>query len=331
MINMKVLFLVQGWDRPSSKYRVLQYLPFLKKRGVRAKVIAYPRNIAASANLCREIKKYDILFLQKSRPGAFFLPFLRRQAKRIVYDLDDAIMYRDSNASSPYSRTRQRRFASMVKAADRVIAGNNFLADEARGYNEKVTVVPTAIDMQNYTVKEYRDTAKVTLGWLGSSSTLPYLERLKPVFEKLDGRYNNVKLKIICDTFFDCENMPVVKENWSAEREIEQLRSFDIGLMPLQDDLWSRGKCGLKILQYYGAGVPVVCTPVGVNGDVVRDGVNGYWARTDKEWIEKLSILIEDAGLRQRMGMRGRELVNRSFSLEHCAPMIYDVLKDVIL
>ncbi len=328
---MKVLFLIQGRERPSSKYRVLQYLPFLKKQGVRVKVITYPRNVVRSANLCREVKKYDILFLQKSRPGAFFLRFLRRRARRIVYDFDDAIMYRDSNAPSPHSRTRQRRFARIAKFSDRIIAGNNFLANEARGYNEKVSVIPTAIDMQNYMVKDYRDTARVTIGWLGSASTLPYLERLKPVFEELGGRYDNVELKIICDTFFDCNNMPVGKKSWSAADEINDLRSLDIGLMPLRDDLWSRGKCGLKILQYYGAGVPVVCAPVGVNNDVVRDGVNGYWARTDKEWVEKLSLLIEDAGLRQRMGTRGRELVNRSFSLEHCAPMIYEVLKDVIL
>jgi len=328
---VKVLFLIQGRERPSSKYRVLQYLPYLEKQGVQVKVITYPHNITASANLCREIKKYDILFLQKSRPGALFLSFLRRGARRIVYDLDDAIMYRDSNASSPHSRTRQRRFIRIAKFSDHIIAGNNFLAGEARGYNKKVTVIPTAIDMLNYTAKDYRDTARVTIGWLGSASTLPYLERLKPVFEELGGRYNNVELKIICDTFFDCNSIPVVKKRWSAKDEIDDLKSLDIGLMPLQDDLWSRGKCGLKILQYYGVGVPVVCTPVGVNGDVVRDGVNGYWARSDKEWIKKLSLLIEDAGLRQRMGMQGREFVSRSFSLEHCAPMIYEVLKDVIL
>ena len=299
---------------------------------MQAEVIAWPHSFKGYTELFRKTGNHEIIFLQKKCPTYFPLRLLRYRAKRLIYDFDDALMYRDSNAASPHSRTRRMKFARIAKAADYIIAGNSFLYRQARRFNTRVDVVPTAIDSQKYTVKNYKNKERViTIGWIGSGSTLPYLEGIKPVFEELGTRYNNLRLKIICDRFFDCKNIPVVKKIWSAEEEIEDLKSLDVGVAPLSDDLWSRGKCSLKILQYYGVGVPVVCTPVGVNKDMVRDGVNGYWARSDKEWVEKLSLLIEDVGLRQRMGMKGRELVSRSFSLEHCAPRLYEVLKEVIL
>jgi glycosyltransferase involved in cell wall biosynthesis len=258
------------------------------------------------------------------------LTFVRQRAKGIVYDFDDAVMYRNKNASSPYSPTRKRRFARIVKAADHVIAGNTFLYDQARQYAKQVTVIPTAIDIKKYTPKNYnKKNTKVTVGWIGSSSTLPYLDHIKGVFEALGERYKHIELKIICDGFLDFKNIAVIKKIWNEKDEIEDLRSLDIGVMPLTDDPWSRGKCSLKILQYYGVGLPVICTPVGVNRDVVQDGVTGFWAITHDEWLEKLSVLIEDPLLRKMMGMRGGELVRESYSLQACAPEFYGVLDEV--
>src|SRR4030042_4976513 len=128
---------------------------------------------------------------------------------------------------------------------------------------------------------------------------------MKPIFERIGEKYSNVDLKIFCDTFFDCERMNVIKKNWSSEDEVADLQGFDVGLMPLVDDPWSCGKCGLKILQYQGVGVAVVCTPVGVNRDLVEDGMNGFCATTPEEWEEKLSLLIENSELREQMGGEG--------------------------
>lgn len=326
---MKVLFLIQGWNVAASRYRVLQYLPYLEERGVETQVITYPRDMAEYTKFFRGVKDYDVIFFQRKRFNPPFLQILRWRAKGIVYDFDDAVMYRSSNASSPYSATRARRFARIVKAADHVIAGNTFLRDQTRRYTNQVTVIPTAIDIKRYTPKNYKKSKKVTMGWIGSSSTLPYLDYIKGVFEELGKRYKHIELKVICDTFFDCEEINLIKKMWNEKEEIADLKSLDIGVMPLSDDPWSRGKCGLKILQYYGVGVPVVCTPVGVNRDVVQDGINGFWAMTHEEWIEKLSILIEDPKLRQKMGLRGREVVRESYSLQECAPRFYGVLDEV--
>lgn len=327
---MKVLFLVQGWQVAASRYRVLQYIPYLQERGVEAEVSTYPRGIWGYLNLLKKLWIYDVLFLQRKRLNPPFLQLVRHKAKGIVYDFDDAVMYHNSTASSPYSRTRQRRFARIIRAADHVIAGNTFLKDQAARYTERVTVIPTAIDRKRYRLKDYSERKeKVTIGWIGDHGSIHYLERMRSVFEELGKRYPHLELKIICDTFFDCAHIPVIKKRWSQEEEVEDLMGLDIGVMPLLDDPWSWGKCGLKILQYYGVGVPVVCTPVGVNRDVVQDGVNGFWAMTHEEWVERLSCLIEDPALRQRMGLLGRERVWEEYSVQACAPQLYRVLEEV--
>ncbi len=328
---MKVLFLIQGWEVAASRYRVLQYLPYLESRGIESTVSLYPRSIVEFLRFLRALPGYDVLFLQRKRFQQPLLGLLRRKAKRIVFDFDDAIMYHNSKAASPYSRTRQRRFAAMVRASDHVIAGNSFLMEQASRITDRVTVIPTPIDNTRYVVKDY--TARkdvVSIGWIGDHGSIHYLERTRSVFEKLGQKYPQLELDIICDTFFDCEHIKVVKKMWSQESEIEDLRSLDIGVMPLLDDPWSWGKCGLKILQYYGVRVPAVCTPVGVNKDVVIDGINGFSALTHDEWVTKLSILIEDAELRRVMGLRGHELVMKSFSLQACAPKLEQVLKEVV-
>ena len=122
----------------------------------------------------------------------------------------------------------------------------------------------------------------------------------------------------------------MVKKIWSSETEIEDLRHLDIGVMPLLDDPWSWGKCGLKILQYCGVGVPSVCTPVGVNRDVVQDGVNGFWAMTHEEWVANLSRLIEDATMRREMGLRAHDVVKKSFTLEACAPKLLNIFNELV-
>lgn len=327
---MRVLFLIQGWDVAASRYRVLQYIPYLEKRGVTTQVTTYPSGFIEYARFFNKVKDYDVIFLQRKRFNPPFLQMLRYQAKGIVYDFDDAVMYRNSTAPSPYSRTRQRRFARIIRAADYVIAGNNFLREQAARFTERVTVIPTAIDRERYSAKDYREKKdKVTIGWIGDHGSIHYLGKMHPVFEKLGKKYPRLELKIICDTFLEFENIAVVKKLWSHEEEVEDLMSLDIGVMPLLDDPWSWGKCGLKILQYYGVGVPVVCTPVGVNRDVVQNGVNGFFAMTNDEWIGKLSALIEDPSLRQKMGLQGRELVRRSYSIQGCAPTLYGVLHEV--
>jgi glycosyltransferase involved in cell wall biosynthesis len=219
----------------------------------------------------------------------------------------------------------------MMKRVDFVIAGNQFLKSEVLPYNSNVSVIPTSIDLSRYTVKNnILKESPFTIGWLGSSSTLKYLRNLMPTLENLYQRFPNFQLKIVCDQFLDNPQVPVIKKRWSPDEEEADLKSFDIGLMPLSTDLWSQGKCGLKIIQYFSVGVPVVCTPVGINRDIVEDGVNGFWAQNGDQWEDRLLKLIREEGLRKEMGFKGRKKVEEGYSLEVNAPQILDVFKKVL-
>jgi glycosyltransferase involved in cell wall biosynthesis len=327
MYVMKVLFLIQGFSVAASRYRVLQYLPYLESKGVETTVSLYPRSLKENFQFFSDLPQYDIVFLQRKRFNQPRLGMLRRRAKKIVYDLDDAVMYRNSRAKDPVSSTRRRRFVQMIKNSDFVIAGNEFLKREVLPFNPNVEVIPTAIDQERYHLKTYPSQKKeVTLGWIGDHGSIHYLEKMRPIFERIGRKYPHVELKIVCDTFFDCDQMKVIKKNWSSEEEVVDLQGFDIGLMPLVDDPWSWGKCGLKIIQYQGVGVPVVCTPVGINRDLVEDHVNGFYAKGPEDWEEKLSLLIENPTLREQMGREGRRRVLENYTRQSCAPRFFSIL-----
>jgi len=328
---MKVLFLIQGFHVAASRYRVLQYLPYLESNGVEVTVNLYPRTLKENLQFFATLPKYDILFLQRKRFNQPRLTLLKKRAKRIVFDFDDAIMFRNSKSKIPFSNTRRRRFIQMIKASNFVIAGNEFLKSQVLPYNSNVEIIPTPIDQGKYLPKDYSvKKEKVTIGWIGDHGSIHYLKRMKPIFENIGKSYKNVELKIVCDTFFDCENLNVIKKNWNQKEEIFDLQSFDIGIMPLIDDPWSWGKCGLKIIQYQGVALPVVCTPVGINKDLVEDGINGFYATRSEEWIEKLSILIEDFSLREKMGLEGRKKVLAGYTLQACAPRLLFILGKVM-
>ena len=327
---MKVLFLIQGFAVAASRYRVLQYIPYLESKGVDTTVSLYPRTLKENFQFFKSLSRYDVVFLQRKRFNQPRLGLLRKRAKRIVYDFDDSVMYRNSKAKDPISSSRRRRFIQIVKNSDFVIAGNEFLKEEALLFNPNVEVIPTAVDQERYRLKPYPvQQERVTLGWIGDHGSIHYLEKMRPIFERVGEKYPHVELKIVCDTFFDCERMKVIKKNWTSEEEVADLQGFDIGLMPLVEDPWSWGKCGLKIIQYQGVGVPVVCTPVGVNKDLVEDGVNGYWAMTPEEWEKKLSLLIENSELRERMGREGRRRVLEKYTYQVCAPHLLSILSRV--
>ncbi len=327
---MKVAFLIHSLEVNGCRYRVLQYLPFMREQGVEASVHFFKMAWPDRLKFYHHLDRYDLLYIHRKLffPAEFW--YVRRRARKIIYDFDDAIMYRSSGSKNPYSLSRRIKFASMMKGIDFAVAGNQFLKSEVLPYNPRVEVIPTSIDLGRYTVKKsFEPSGPLTIGWLGSSSTLKYLTTCMPALESLYRKYPHFQLKMVCDQFLDSSSLPVVKKAWSAEEEEADLKSFDIGVMPLADDPWSKGKCGLKILQYYSVGVPVVCTPVGVNREIVQDGVNGFWAENEKAWEDRLGRLIQSGDLRKQMGMKGRQAVEQGYSLEINGPRILEIMKRV--
>jgi glycosyltransferase involved in cell wall biosynthesis len=325
---MNLAFLVTRLEKPSARYRVLQYLPYLRERNWNTEVFIIPGDRKKRRDLFRKLKGFDVVFLQKKLLSYRDLYLLRRNARKLVYDFDDAVMFRDTWRGNHYSFKRRWAFARTARNTDRVIAGNSYLMSWARRYTERVGLLPTPIPMERYPLKDTNPEDEcVTLGWLGSSSTIRYLELIRGALESLSGMFPGIRLKIVSDSFLSFNNIPVENKMWNSEDEISDLHSFDVGLMPLTDDVWTRGKCGFKLLQYMAAGVPVVCSPVGMNREIVQDGVQGYWAETQDEWIEKLSLLIRDPLLRKRMADEGRKQVEANYSLSANSVKLMDMIK----
>jgi glycosyltransferase involved in cell wall biosynthesis len=326
---LKIIFLIQGKTVAASRYRVLQYLPFFQAHNIDTEIFEFPEHITGWLSMFGSLKSGDLVFVQRKRIPRSILLLLRRMNRKIIYDFDDAVMFKNSLSKNPYSLRRTMSFKRMLRYTDLVIAGNMFLKEEAEKYHKNVKVLPTPIDAERYMGKIYGESDAVNIGWIGDHGSIHYMESYKDVWEAMGRKYRNVVLTIICDTFIETQNISLTKIPWSYEREVGDLMNIDIGVMPLFDDLWSRGKCGFKIIQYLGVGIPTVCTPVGINRDVVEDGVNGLWAVTKDEWIEKLSMLVEDASLRAKMGAEGRKKIMEHYTVQVCAPKLIEWIKEI--
>lgn len=319
---LKVLFLTQGnHSRPSSRYRVYQLLQALRHRDIIPTIL--PRREAWRVRPADA----DVIFVQKGiLPGLtswWEEHFARR--KPVVFDLDDAI-WLPRRGGNPLLRALHREAAvqRVLRCATAVIAGNSYLAGYARRFNEHVTVVPSAIDLARYPATPPAG-SRCKIGWIGSRTTLPYLKPLGPVFRQL-----GVTPLIIAAGDPRQLGFPVEFRLWSLEREVDDLRELGIGVAPLPDEPWERGKCGVKILQYMACGIPVVASPVGVQRDLVQDGVTGFLAETESQWCERLKQLLANPDLRARMGAAGRRRVEAEFNVEVAAAKVAEVLHSVV-
>src|SRR5262249_47338376 len=258
-------------------------------------------------------------------------PWIERLMSRrapLVFDFDDAIYMADISGASAWSRTLKSKgkTEAICRLSRHVTVGNEFLAEFARRHAAAVTVVPTTIDTDLYEVRPRRENARPIVGWSGSATILPYLRALAPALQRLSER-QEFELRVIGGET-RVENVPVYCKPWRADTEVEDIGGFDVGLMPLAEDEWSRGKCGLKALQYMALGIPPVVSPVGVNARIVRDGINGFHARTEDEWVDRIAQLLSDESLRRRMGTEARRTVEQSYSHRVHVPRIARVLRE---
>lgn len=218
--------------------------------------------------------------------------------------------------------------ATICRLSAQVIVGNRYLAGYARRHNENVTVVPSTIDTGIYAPRhDGRDDGRVvSIGWTGSHSTVQHLDTLRGALTRLK-QHCEFRLRVIGAPSYRLDGVETIAQPWCAESEVRDLHNFDIGIMPLPDDNWNRGKCGMKLLQYMGAGVPAVGSPVGMNAEIIRDGVNGFLASTEEEWVEKLSALVRDHRLRRSLGEVGRQTVEERYSTRVWAPKVGEILE----
>ncbi|RJP24137.1 MAG: glycosyltransferase family 1 protein [Candidatus Omnitrophota bacterium] len=313
---MKLLFILPRGNMASTRLRALQYIIPLKQCGIHVDTVIAPKDSSEKMNFFRRIRQYDVVFIQKKLFQPWEITLIRPLSRFLIYDMDDAVMYKNRGNVQGKHPVRERKFKSTVKRADLIIVGNRYLKEQVFSFNSSVEILPTPVDLSRYHPKIHQGKDRLTIGWIGSRSTLGYLENLKDVFEQIGRRFSFVELKIVADAFFECQNMNIVKSHWNHDTEIEDLQSFDIGVMPLPDDRWTRGKCGFKLMQYLSVGIPAVCSPVGMNREIVRHGENGFWASNHDEWIEYLIRLIENQEIRRKFGVVGMETVRKNYSLE---------------
>lgn len=279
--------------------------------------------------ILRSARDYEAVILHRKLINPLELRLLRHYSRRLVFDFDDAVMFRDSNAACQKSASRRRGFASLAAGSDLLIAGNSYLAGWAGRYNRRVVVIPTAVDLSVFPDTSVPPRANV-IGWIGSGSNLVYLEQAAPALSRLAREGERFVFKLISDSFREIAGVETIRKHWSKEDEVKDLLSLAVGIAPLRDDPWAGGKCAFKIIQYFAAFRPVVCSPVGANREIVQAGVNGLFAASASEWRDSLRRLLRDPRLREEMGRAGRRLVEKSFSLQAISPRLEEALRSLV-
>jgi 2-polyprenyl-3-methyl-5-hydroxy-6-metoxy-1,4-benzoquinol methylase/glycosyltransferase involved in cell wall biosynthesis/uncharacterized protein YbaR (Trm112 family) len=359
MVTMRVLALMPSiYDTsPGQRYRLEQWEPLLRERGVEITYAPFESEdlhstvytqghilnklklvgsaIRRRSSLINTLKTYDLIYI--FREAALLGPpiFERRiyqSGVPFVFDFDDAIFVSYKSPSNGY--LSYLKFAGKAKTncrlAAHVMVGNSYLADYARQVNDNVTIIPTTIDTRKYRQLSYeKKSGPIVIGWTGSYSTVQHLDTVKETLKKL-ARDEKFQLRVIGTPSYQIEGVEVKASQWCAETELDDLSGIDIGIMPLPDDRWSKGKCGLKALQFMALGIPTVCSPVGVNTDIIQDNVNGMLASSEEEWIKKLTMLLHSPELRERLGEAGRRTVEEGYSAVSQVPRVLEVFKSAI-
>jgi len=357
---MRVLFVVPYplKTTPCQRFRFEQYLDILERVGIQCIVdsfisralyrIIYRKGMYLQKTfytfLCFLKRgftilrsfRYDVVFIHREACPfgiVFFEYFFKLIGKKIIYDFDDAIYLPNVSSANKIAGffKNQNKTKKIIALSDIVIAGNTYLKSYVSQFNRNATVIPTTIDSDEYLLVEKKtlNPRPIYIGWSGSYTTTQHLILLKEILEGILKRFK-LQIKIIgAPLDFSMGDIPMVVKEWRLDNEIEELSTFDIGVMPLPDDEWGRGKCGLKALQYMALGIPAVCSPVGVNKEIIEDGVNGFLASKEKEWIDKLSFLIESKDLRSKIGEAGRRTVEERYSVKVCKDRYIDLFRNI--
>ncbi len=272
-------------------------------------------------NDVRRAKNFDIVFIQREAlllGSAFFEKQLYKQSK-VIFDFDDSIWLLDVSAENKkFSFLKNpNKTKTAIKHAHSVIAGNAYLANYAKQFNNNVIIIPTTVDTNwHKPLNTNRVGDKVVIGWSGSITTIKHFELAIPVLKKLQQKYLQLEIQVIAQSFYSNPELDIVSKIWNAKTEVEDMNAFDIGIMTIPNDEWAKGKCGLKGLTYMACGIATVMSAVGVNNDIINHGENGFLIHNTEELENYLSKLIEDKTLRERLGKAGRETVVKYYSVE---------------
>jgi len=354
----KILFI--GPHRPnrngSQRFRMEQYFPYLKAAGYECdyswfiderddrifyssghwidKLGVFLKAIRVRLADIMFSNRYDVIFVQREAfmtGTAFFERQFRRSRARLIFDFDDAIWLEDVSAQNQALRWMKRpgKTADIIRMADAVIAGNTYLAAFAGQFNRNVHIIPTVVDTEVFApaLRSTDENQSICIGWSGSKTTVKHFTTVLPALKKIADEFGSrVKFMLVGDAAFHAEGLPLETSDFRFEHELHHFRQMDIGLMPLPDDEWSKGKCAFKAIQYMAMEIPPVASPVGMNSEVVNHGVNGFLATSTLEWVQWLSRLIQSPELRRELGKAGRKTVIENYSVHSQMNKLMNIL-----
>jgi glycosyltransferase involved in cell wall biosynthesis len=347
------------------RFRIAQFIPYLKSVGIDVTLrtlfdadffrLVYKRgqyfrkasgfallslrHLAALA----DVGQFDAILIYREifpiGPAVVERLLGARHRPPVVFDFDDAIFLPNvSEANRPILPLKSpRKVETIIRHSDRVIAGNEYLATYARHYSDAVTVIPTCVDTTRFVPSRdavssngLRAAREPIVGWIGSPTTASYIRGLAPVLQRVRQQHPFVLRVSGAGEALDVPGVATEQPPWSLDREVDLFNTCDVGVYPLADDEWSRGKCGFKAIEFMACGVPVVASAVGVNREIIADGVNGFLASTDEEWVYKIGRLLVDRELCRRLGEAGRRTIEQRYSLQTHAPALACTLRDVV-
>ncbi len=337
----------------SSRLRFFQYLPYLEKMGFsfttrpffgdnyladlyngKAPLFSVLKSYIARLGTVLSAPRFDAIWMEAELLRwlpACFEKALYPSAVPLAVDYDDAIFdWYESQRFPGVSRLLGQKINRIMAMAELVVVGNDYLGKYAHSAGaRRIEKVPTVVDVHRYSVPVRDVDRSLKVGWIGTPATAKFLLGIAGVLKKVVSIYD-VRIVAVGPNPQQFQGLPVEVSRWQENTEVAEIQDFDIGLMPLPDEPYERGKCGYKLIQYMACGKPVVASPVGVNAEIVRHGENGFLAKTTDEWIDALSRLIEDPQLRFRMGQEGRSMVESEYSLQTQAPRLERMLRSVI-
>ena len=323
---MKFLFIGKPAENPSTRYRLEPVAQALRAKGHEI-VVHYEPNFWAQIQLVAQAGAFDVLFIQRKLLSAPIVRLLRSRIPCLVFDYDDAVFLKSDGS---VSSSRSAKFRAVSSRADLVLAGNQYLCEAAKKRGASTMLTPTCVDLDRYSNTSVK-AKDFTFVWIGSSSTARYLELVREDLEAVGRAIPGARLRVIADFDFELENLKVENLGWSEETETEALSQCHVGIAPMKDNDWTRGKCALKVIQYMAAGLPVISSDVGANRDVLTDGETGYLVGDRESWISAAKSLYDSSELRDRMGSQAREVAAEQYSManvsERVAAQIIDLIR----
>lgn len=317
----RVLVLATNLAQASFRLRIAALAPLLAERGYELDIYVRPRGWLAGPKLRAKLAgsgEYHAVVIQRKFLAPSEATVLRRHARRILYDIDDAMMYHNREVGLISRWRTQRNFEATARILDHVVAGNEYLAEMFRERGREASIIPTMLDARRYLVKSHAETQTPRLVWIGSRSTIQYVHAFLPAFEEAARQIPGLRLMTIANATVESSVLQVEHVEWTEAGEAEALCRGDIGIAPTPRDEWTMGKCGFKILQYMASGLPVIASPVGANAELVSEGITGYLPKEPGDWPGAILKLARDAEVRVKMGAAARELAVTRYTLE-CA------------